>query len=216
MRYIFFLAVLTFSCKTQTKEPTVKTPVDSTLQEKPSTTDMNLISDTGFGAVNSHTTYADLEKIFGAANLQDTMDYGAEGLDSFIVTKIYSNTPKEMIVEWHKAHLHAMVTDVYCIQERSPYHTAEGLSVGSTLDELLKANGKKINFYGTGWDYGGIITSFNGGRFEDSKILFILNSRDDATGVMGDQEMNTDKAVVKANLQKLYIAKISLNFSRQQ
>ena len=101
-----------------------------------------------------------------------------------------------------------------CFQQGSPYHTKDSLSVGSPLEKLLNANGKKINFYGTGWDYGGIITSYNKGKFDKTNIFFQLDAKEDAKNVMGDQELNTDMPKVKPNLQKLFISKITLSFSQ--
>ena len=175
-----------------------------------------LITDTSIGKIHRTTTYIDLQQVFGDNNLQDTIDYGAEGMDSFIVTKIYSNTPKELVVNWQLNKFHKAIAMVDCLQENSPYQTADSLQVGSTLEKLLKANGQKINFYGTGWDYGGLITSYNKGKFDKSNIFFSLNSREDAENVMGDQELNTDQPKVKANLKKLYISRISVSLYNQK
>ena len=62
---------------------------------------------------------------------------------------------------------------------------------------MVKANGKKINFYGTGWDYGGLINAYNNGKFEKSNIFFFLDAMPDASPkVMGDRELNTDMKII--------------------
>jgi hypothetical protein len=174
--------------------------------------DEYLITDTSFGKINKTTTFNDLENMFGKNNIQDTIDYGAEGMDSFIVTKINSNTPKEIVINWQLDKFHKAIGTVDCFQENAPYHTADSLKIGSTLEKLVQVNGKKINFYGTGWDYGGIITSYNNGKFQHSTLYFQLDAKSGASEkVMGDRELNTDLPQVKANFKKLYIAKISLS-----
>jgi hypothetical protein len=174
--------------------------------------DEYLITDTSFGKINKTTTFNDLENMFGKNNIQDTIDYGAEGMDSFIVTKINSNTPKEIVINWQLDKFHKAIGTVDCFQENAPYHTADSLKIGSTLEKLVQVNGKKINFYGTGWDYGGIITSYNNGKFQHSTLYFRLDAKSGASEkVMGDRELNTDLPQVKANFKKLYIAKISLS-----
>ncbi len=195
--------------KEVTNSDSVSTPLATTPKNLVKAGDY-LITDTSVGPIRKTTTYDELQKLFGKTNILDTMDYGPEGIDSFIVTKIFSNTPKELIVSWHTGKFHKVIGAVDCEQENSPYQTADSLQVGSTMEKLLQVNGKKINFYGTGWDYGGLITSYNKGKFERSNIFFSLNSRDDAQNVMGDQELNTDMPRVKANLKKLYIVKISV------
>lgn len=51
----------------------------------------------------------------------------------------------------------------------SSWHTAEGIRIGTTLDELVELNGKPIQFSGFGWDYGGAVLSFNQGKLEKLK-----------------------------------------------
>ncbi len=214
MKYFFLVLLLFFiySCK-QKQTNSLNDQKDSNINASITTSpDEYLLTDTGFGKINKATTYNDLESMFGKNNIQDTSDYGAEGMDSFIVTKIYSNTPKEIIINWQLDKFHNAIGTVDCFQENAPYHTSDSLKIGSTLEKLVQVNGKKINFYGTQWDYGGQITSYNNGKFHKSNIFFMLNSTPDASEkIMGDHELNTDMQLVKANLKKLYIAKISLS-----
>ncbi len=138
-------------------------------------------------------------------------------MDSFIVTKIYSNTPKAIVINWQTDKFHIAIATVDCFQDNSWYHTIDSLTTGSTLQKLVQVNGKKINFYGTGWDYGGLITSYNGGKFQRSKIFFSLSSAPGASEkVIGDRELNTDMLQVKQNLKKLYISKISLSLHNEK
>ena len=208
----FFLLLLIYSCKQKQTNSQIGTK-DSALNRKAIlSTDEYLITDTTFGKINKATTYNDLEKMFGKSNIQDTIDYGAEGMDSFIVTKIYSNTPKEIVINWQTDKFHNAIATVDCFYGDSPYYTIDSLKIGSTLGKLVQVNGKKINFYGTGWDYGGLITSYNDGKFQKTNIFFSLNSTPDASEkVMGDRELNTDMLLVKQNLEKLYLSKISLS-----
>ena len=218
MKYLFFGCLLVCFCACNQKQNRVPvTPQDSLKSNQPGMARATtLITDTSIGKIHRTTTYVDLQQAFGDNNLQDTIDYGAEGMDSFIVTKIYSNTPKELVVNWQLNKFHNAIATVDCLQENSPYQTADSLQVGSTLEKLQRANGQKINFYGTGWDYGGLITSYNKGKFDKSNIFFSLNSREDAENVMGDQELNTDQPKVKVNLKKLYISKISVSLYNQK
>ena len=93
--------------------------------------------------------------MYGAKNLKEDMSYAPEGLDSFKCTKIFKDTKKEIIVVWVKGKLHKKINYIEANTEGSIYRTVQGLGVESTLDQLVKVNGKRINFSGTGWDYGG-------------------------------------------------------------
>jgi hypothetical protein len=52
----------------------------------------------------------------------------------------------------------------------SSWHTAEGIRIGTTLEELVELNGGPIEFSGFGWDYGGSVTSFNKGVLDKFTI----------------------------------------------
>jgi hypothetical protein len=217
MKYFFpaFILLSIYSCEQKQTNSKISKQ-DSSSNLKVDTANQFLITDTSFGKINTPTTYNDLEKIFGENNMQDTINYGAEGMDSFVVTKIFSNTQKEIIVNWQTDKFHNAIATVDCFQQSSPYHTIDSLTIGSTLQKLVKVNGKKINFYGTGWDYGGLITSYNEGKFQKANTFFSLNSAPGASEkIMGDRELNTDMPLVKQNLEKLYISKISLSLHNQ-
>ncbi len=224
---LLVISTLIFSCKEKSDKIKVKditlTEIDalnkisSTSPPPPATVLEYLITDTSFGKINKATNYNDLEKMFGKNNLRDTINYGAEGMDSFIVTKIFSNSPKEIVVNWQIDKFHIAIATVDCWMDNSLYHNVDSLTIGSTLQKLAQANGKKINFYGTGWDYGGLITSYNGGKFQRSKIFFSLDSAPGASGkIMGEHELNTDMQVVKQNLDKIHISKISLSLHNEK
>lgn len=46
----------------------------------------------------------------------------------------------------------------------SQWHSAEGISLGTSLQELEKLNGWPFQLYGFGWDYSGCIHSWDGGN----------------------------------------------------
>jgi hypothetical protein len=218
MKYFLsaFILLSIYSCEQKQTNSKIFSQ-DSVTNLKVNQANEYLITDTSFGKINKATTYNDLEKIFGKNNIQDTITYGAEGMDSFVVTKIFSNTAKEIIVNWQTDKFHNAIATVDCYRENSFYHTSDNLKIGSTLEKLVQANGKKINFYGTGWDYGGLITSYNDGKFQKAKTFFSLNSAPGASEkIMGERELNTDLPLVKENLKKLYISKISLSLHNKK
>lgn len=48
----------------------------------------------------------------------------------------------------------------------SRWHLPFGVRIGMSVDELQKANATAFEFNGLDWDYGGIVTSWNGGRLD--------------------------------------------------
>ena len=214
MKYILMIFFVCFIYSCEQKQQATQSILQDTVEPvspSPVIIDAYLITDTSIGKISRSTTLANLENIFGKSNIQDTINYGAEGMDSFMVTKIYSNTPKELIIHWQKNKFHSSISRIDLFQENAPYYTIDNLKIGSTLEMLLKANGKKINFSGTSWDYGGFISSYNGGKYNKSNINIRLASAEDASEkIMGDHELNTDIPLVKDNIKKIYISNISL------
>ncbi|MBE2245949.1 MAG: SH3 domain-containing protein [Candidatus Competibacteraceae bacterium] len=61
----------------------------------------------------------------------------------------------------------------------SPWHTSENIRIGTTLSELVVLNGKPISLYGFGWDYGGTLIDFQGGKFNNNHLSFVFSPHDD-------------------------------------
>jgi len=105
---------------------------------------------------------------------------------------------------------------IRCYTQGSPYHTAGGLKIGTTLNELLKMNGKPIAFLGFGWDYGGGVISLNHGMLENSNVRFNLDISENHTGdnaLYGDTELNSEMPVVKRLADKIRVSEIIIPFN---
>ncbi len=185
-----------------TTQPTIKTTIDS-----------SLVTDSAWGPITTKTDFTALQNSYGAANVKDERICGPECIDSLDVTKINADTPKEIIVYWKDSAYHKSIGMLVSYAEGSPYRTATGLKIGSSLKDILLLNGKKIGFSGFGWDYGGYIQSFNNGKLEKSPIQFRLDLMDDtSTVLLGDIELNTDMPAVQEKLDKIKAYQLSLVF----
>jgi hypothetical protein len=178
--------------------------------------DLVEVGESGWGAISEFTNFEELVATYGEGNVIDERICGPECADSIDITKVYPNTNKELIVHWKEKEYHKMVSMVECYAEKAPYHTVTGLGIGTTLKELLNQNGKKITFYGFGWDYGGYLSSFNGGSLDNTRLGFQLELAEQAwdKSLMGDKEINTDMPAVKKNLENIKVVKLTLSFSK--
>jgi hypothetical protein len=123
------------------------------------------------GKVTAAATYEDLVQIFGATNLRTDTVSVAEGTEEDIATYVKAETAEEIIVFWNDDAVKKKINRIQIIAEGSPYKTAEGVKIGTTLAELEKLNGKPFDFYGFGWDYGGIVSDWKKGNFDGKKML---------------------------------------------
>ncbi len=89
------------------------------------------------------------------------------------VTYVYPGTEKELILQWLEedfANLHSIIL----AKASSPWKTAEGLQIGSTLKEVEKINGKPFQMSGFQWDYAGTTTTWQNGNLS-GKIQIVFD-----------------------------------------
>lgn len=130
-----------------------------------------LITPANAGPITIHTTDENLFQMFGPENILDDVGiYIGEGIyeaGSFV----YPGDPEKRIAVrwwWDKDKGHWRPDSVFIRGDKSRWRTAEGVTLGTTLKELEALNGGPFSLYGFGWDYGGALIGFEGGKLEDS------------------------------------------------
>jgi len=123
------------------------------------------------GPITPRTTRADLVRFFGAKNVEDGEIVGSDG-GRQSGTIVFGDQPDASLgVLWlddtPDAHIRSIV---FChgseLAEKCRWHTEEGVSFGTDLKNLERLNGRKFKLNGFDWGYGGLITSWEGGRLE--------------------------------------------------
>ncbi|MDI9864944.1 hypothetical protein QM480_11455 [Flectobacillus sp. DC10W] len=140
--------------------------------------------------------YEGLVKKFGAENIvkKATIETG-EG--SFEATKIFAGTPKEIEVYWQEGKEYKVIGDVLArlqlkddkpSTEGSPWTTKLGLKPGMTLKDVVALNGKTFTITGLGWDLGGNVVSWEGGKLADKDINIRFNDYSTNSGGLSETE----------------------------
>ncbi|MFZ1327743.1 MAG: hypothetical protein WAW27_01865 [Chitinophagaceae bacterium] len=208
---LLFLGAVIYSCGNKDKK------ADPVADNKDTPIDSSLITDSSWGLITKKTKMADLQAIYGVANVKDERICGPECADSIDVTRIYPEKNNEFIVYWKDSLYHTSIAFIETYSTGGSYHTASGLKIGSTLEELLKVNGKQIIFAGFDWDYGGYIQDYGMGTLQNSPVGFRLEmTGDGGSELSGDSEFTTEMPEVKRNLEKIKISTITLSFSKGQ
>jgi hypothetical protein len=169
------------------------------------------------GDIGSKTTKAQLRNIFGAANVKDATLTRAEG-EQVPGTIIYANDSKRRIeLTWTKK---AVVQDVQIRGTTSLWHTAEGITLGTSLAQLEKLNGKPFKFSGFGWDGGDQILNWENGKLAVplqgiwsalDMSRSPLPSEADQRALSGDRELNSSD-VLKRKLN-IYVCLITVKLN---
>ncbi|MDA3899424.1 MAG: SH3 domain-containing protein [Spirochaetes bacterium] len=121
---------------------------------------------------------------------------------------LFEGTPDECEILW-SGQYKKPITTVLLKEKKSSWVTAEGVTVGLSLDELMSINGKPVTFLGFDWDYGGYVMSHNGGaldKYQDKLNLRIYYTKrgesEDYTEVIGDREiLSTHPVLDKMNVE---------------
>ena len=205
------LLILLASCTEHKKPDTEPTQVITPL---PPIVDSLIITDSSWGLIQKNMNYSDLKVIYGESNLKDERICGPECVDSVDVTKLYPGTNNEAIIYWKDKAWHKTIAMIMCYQEGALYHTDKGLKIKSGFSELLRLNKNKISFMGFGWDYGGTITSYNGGALEKTALHYEIDlskaPEENEMSVFGDTPLDSDMPLVKKLVPYIYIRKFTL------
>ena len=195
---LFMMVTVVYSCASKDKKT-------SSVTAKPEVKiDSALITDTSWGPITKNTDIAGLQAAYGVGNVKDERICGPECADSIDVTRVYPEKNNEFTVYWKDSLYHKSIAFIETYLPDGPYHTDKGLKIGSSLEDLLKINGKQIIFSGFDWDYGGSIQDYGMGTLQNSPLGFRLAMEGDGgTELSGDSEFNTEMPEVKKNLTKL-------------
>jgi hypothetical protein len=157
---------------------------------------------------------SELAEKFGKENVVKDTFWGTEGT-FMLCSKIFINTEKEACFLWSDSVKDAGLINVSVVAQYDPdnyklihlplWKTAEGIGIGTTLEELVKINGAEITMYGFGWDYSGMIIGYGNGRLARRPVSLQLGedySRvgklgDDYIKIAGEQELKSSNPVVK-------------------
>ena len=128
-------------------------------------------------ALTCHTipadaSHASLQKLFGAANVATDTVEGAEGAEVQTTVLFPKDRAKRLIVFWKdetaRKGISSLILRTAPGAEPTGWSIA-GLTLKSTLADVEAANGKPFTLSGFGWDYGGFVTRWEGGRLQSAE-----------------------------------------------
>jgi hypothetical protein len=101
--------------------------------------------------------------------------------------------------------------------ERVVWHLGNGLSLGSSLDQLERWNGRPFTFSGFDWDYGGNC-SFEGGRLANLEGVIVTlehtqqqsMSQKELEAIGGEQTLSSRNLTVRKSRPRVCEITVSL------
>lgn len=167
----------------------------------PQSDDFLIIPGKSIGEIGRDSTYESLVKTYGEANVIKTKMYVGEGLEKEGVTVFPDDKTTMVEILWWDEDP-ARVQMIRIQGENSKWHTHQGVTLGTTVQELEKLNEKPFKLLGLGWDYGGSVTNWNGGALEGlhARVQAGADSNvgeDAFAEVMGDKEIESSNSVLQ-------------------
>lgn len=158
----------------------------------------------------AHSLENDLIQTFGSQNVKRQDIYLGEGAmaPGYV---IFGDTRNELEVYYDSSIVKDRPAFVRISQTGTDWKSAEGITIGTTLEQLVKLNGKPITFWGFGWDYGGAVSNWNAGKI-DSRLMIVLEDTRQNTpeAILGDKEILSTAKGVDAKRIKVSIINVRL------
>jgi hypothetical protein len=139
---------------------------------------------------------------FGKENVRRDTAYYPEGSGEYMVTLLYPDSDREVEFVWNDSINFSGLNTVRLYRVGSQWKTQEGITVGTSLQQLVSLNEKEIEFTGLGWDDGGVVFWNNGKlHYRGINVTLALPENYDTEAkldsIIGDQQVSSNWALAK-------------------
>jgi hypothetical protein len=170
--------------------------------DDPKDTTVVLGPDFRVGPLTKDMTLLGLKTLFGKAMQTAELD-GPEGT-TLEGLKVHAGTERELHLVLEQEGDEKYATEAILVGKAWTF--TNGLKEGMTVEELQKLNGKPFKLSGFDWDYGGFVTSFEGGALENAGVII----RFSPTGEGYSEKLSGDQTILSTNkLLKTAKAKVT-------
>jgi hypothetical protein len=120
------------------------------------------------GPLSGRTSAAELRRRYGAQNVERTRVELGEG-ETAPGTVLYpSDSLRRLEILWRDTVAQQGPARIVLRGQESKWQVGRGISLGTSLQDLERLNGRPFTLAGFGWDYAGVVTSWNGGSLESA------------------------------------------------
>ena len=167
------------------------------------------------GPIIASSTEADIVRIFGEKNVvRQELREQQEDIEPQSVSIVFEDKPDQLLIRWATGLAYKQIASVYISGDGATWRTPEGIGIGSTLDDLVRTNGRDFDFYGLEWDNSGMSSSWKGGQINKNLIVYLVANNPDAIfakgGPIGDKIYSSSLPLSKE--AKLEVGGILIKF----
>jgi hypothetical protein len=168
------------------------------------------------GSINARTTRQDLVRIYGAPNVVDQdVDVG-EGETEPGTVVFPKDSERSIEILWQDPERKTLPASAQIEGAKSLWKTVHNISLGTSLRDLERLNGRPFKLTGLGWDYSGTVTSWENGALaaeldgRHGRVILRLDSPTpeavdkDVAQVVGDRDFSSHHPVMQKLNPKAY------------
>jgi len=177
-----------------------------------------ILADGKQGSINAHTTRQDLVLAYGADNVVDQdLDVGEGEVEPG--TLLFPSDPERSIeILWNDIQTKPEPSRLTIRGNKSRWKSLHDISLGTTLKQLERLNGRPFHMSGYGWDYSGTVLSWDKGTLtrdlgefdpqgvEHGRIILRLNcdtsstkplTQEEGMQVVGDRDFSSSHPLLQ-------------------
>lgn len=158
------------------------------------------------GPFAADTDEARLIRLFGRSNVVFRTVPAAEGEMVKATVLFPKDRARRVEITWLDEKKRRRPAEVL-VYDPGPWRTPEGIGIGATLAEVEAANGRPFTLAGFGWDYGGTVLDWDGGRLARTGCRLLLRFEPSGAyegDVDGDREFRSDQKDMRAAKPMVY------------
>jgi hypothetical protein len=160
-------------CRASGKRPPV--PAHSTIGDTSTTgrparhrDDWHLDPRDSSAVIAAQSSEAELRERFGKAEIRSIRIELGEGETAPGTALFPEDSLRRLEILWQDTLNRRRPSRIILRGDRSRWQVGPSISLSTSLGELEQVNGKPFTLAGFGWDYAGVVTSWNGGALDSS------------------------------------------------
>ncbi len=196
--WLLFLILLTTACKFD-NNPSNKNQVQEEYVDKKKLRNWKCIPGKQVGLIEADDTEADIIAAYGKEYVIRRVIGVGEG-EVTTATVVFPNTKNEIAVVWKPARAFIEIDVIIIEKPDASWQTDQKISTGTSLEELVKINGKDFQFFGFEWDYSGKTDGWNSGKISEYLTVFLEPAKPEVIypELLGDEIFSSSHLKAKA------------------
>jgi hypothetical protein len=158
--------LLLAGCSAEARKPSERAQAVSDTASVPAELSEWLISSRGSGGLTGQTSETDLRQRYGSDAVVATRIELGEGETAPGTALFGSDSLRRLEIIWRDSLAREQPARAILRGHQSRWRVGPGISLGTSLQELERLNGRPFTLAGFGWDYAGVVTDWNGGALD--------------------------------------------------